>query len=105
MATELAKQAWFVRVQSTAEGSAPPVVIDFAVAKNTSQDAISAVLDHPAVGYDDEVTSTNQLTAIEIQSCHLKPDEVRTYGRRIYNAAAGRWVFATTSRRSATTRP
>ena len=89
MAKELAKQAWFVRVQSVAEGSAPPVLIDFAVAKNTSQDAISAVLDHPQVGYDDEVTSTNKLTAIEIQSCRLKPDEVRTYGRRVYKLAAG----------------
>ena len=94
---EFAQQAWFIRVRSTPEGSAPPVVIDFAVARSTSQDAISAVLEHPQVGYDDEVTSTNRLTAIEIQSCRLKPDEVRTYGRRVYKT--GRWVFEQATRR------
>ena len=29
----------------------------------------------------------------EIRSYRLQPDEVRTYGRRIYNAKAGRWII------------
>ncbi len=90
MAEELAKQAWFVRVQTM--GSDEPIALEFAVGTSISQDAIAAVLDHPQVSFEDQVTSTAQLTTIEILSFKLRPDEVRTYGRRFYNASAGRWV-------------
>ena len=89
MAEELAKQAWFVRIQTK---EAKPAVIDFAVGKTTLQDAIAAILPRPEVDLGDQVTLTSQLTAIEIGSYRLRPDEVRTYGRRFYNSAAGRWV-------------
>ena len=56
--------------------------------------AIAAVLEHPEVSFEDQVTSTAQLTAIEILSFKLRPDEVRTYGRRFYNASAGCWAPA-----------
>jgi len=88
MAIELAKQAWFVRVQTK---EAKPAVIDFAVGKTTLQEAIGAILHRPELDLGDEVTMTSQLTAIEISSYRLRPDEVRTYGRRFYNSAAGRW--------------
>jgi hypothetical protein len=90
MAEELAKQAWFVRVQTV--GSSEPIALEFAVGTNISQDAIAAVLNHAEVALEDQVTSTAQLTAIEIRSFRLRPNEVRTYGRRFYNASAGRWV-------------
>jgi hypothetical protein len=90
MAKELAKQGWFVRVQTM--GSNEPIALDFMVGTTISQDAIAAVLDHPEVTFEDEVTSTAQLTTIEIQSFKLRPNEVRTYGRRLYKASAGRWV-------------
>jgi hypothetical protein len=90
MAQQLANQAWFFRVQTT--GSSEPIALDFAVGTGLSQDAIAAVLDHPEVTFEDQVTSTAQLTAIEIRSFKLRPNEVRTYGRRFYNAARGRWV-------------
>ena len=89
MAEELGK-AWFVRVQTM--GSDEPIALEFAVGTSISQDAIAAVLDHPQVSFEDQVTSTAQLTTIEILSFKLRPDEVRTYGRRFYNASAGRWV-------------
>jgi hypothetical protein len=66
MAKELAKQAWFVRVQTV--GSSEPIALDFAVGTGISQDAIAAVLDHPEVSFEDQVTSTAQLTTIEILS-------------------------------------
>ena len=56
-------------------------------------EAIVAILHRPDLELGDEVTSTSQLTAREISSYRLRPDEIRTYGRRIYNAAAGRWIF------------
>jgi hypothetical protein len=87
MAQELAKQAWFLRVQTT---EAKPAVIDFAVGKATLQEAIAAVLHRPELDLGDQVTLTSQLTAIEISSFRLRPDGVRTYGRRLYNSAAGR---------------
>ena len=89
MAEALAKQAWFVRVRTTEQ---PPALLDFAVAKATLQEAIAAILHRPELDLGDEVTSTSQLTAVEITSYALRPDEVRTYGRRIYNSRAGRWV-------------
>jgi hypothetical protein len=89
MAEEFAKQAWFLRVQ-TAETK--PAIIDFAVGKATLQEAIAAVLHRPELDLGDQVTLTSELTAIEISSHRLQSDEVRTYGRRIYNPAAGRWV-------------
>ena len=89
MVEKLATQAWFVRIQTK---EAKPAVIDFAVGKTTLQEAIAAILHRPGVDLGDQVTLTSQLTATEISSYRLRPDEVRTYGRRIYNSAAGRWV-------------
>lgn len=87
MAEELAKQAWFVRIQTK---EAKPAVIDFAVGKTTLQDAIAAILPRPEVDLGDQVTLTSELTAIEISSYRLRPNEVRTYGRRFYNPTSGR---------------
>ena len=90
MADALAKQAWFVRVRTTEQ---PPALLDFAVGKATLQEAIAAILHRPELDLGDEVTSTSQMTAVEITSYALRPDEVRTYGRRIYSSTAGRWVW------------
>ena len=87
MAEELATQAWFVRVKTS---EATPALIDFAVGKAILQDAIAAILHHPQLDLGDEVTSTCRLSAMEISSYRLRPDEVRTYGRRIFSS--GRWV-------------
>ena len=89
MAGELAKQAWFVRIQTK---ESKPAVIEFAVGKTTLQDAIGAIFHRPEVDVGDQVTLTSQLTAIEISSYQLRPDEVRSYGRRFYSSAAGRWL-------------
>ena len=59
-----------------------PAVMDFAVGKNSSQEAIAAVLDHPAIEPGDQVMWADQLTPTEIWSYRLRPDEVRTYGKR-----------------------
>jgi hypothetical protein len=90
MDKELAAQAWFIRIRTS---EATPALIDFAVGKATLQEAIVAILHLPDLELGDEVTSTSQLTAMEISSFRLRPDEVRTYGRRIYNAAVDRWTF------------
>jgi hypothetical protein len=87
MAEELAAQAWFVRVKTS---EATPALIDFAVGKATLQDAIAAILHHPQLDLGDEVTSTSRMSATEISSYELGPDEVRTYGRRVF--LSGRWV-------------
>jgi hypothetical protein len=87
MAESLATQAWFIRVRTT---DAVPASIDFAVGKATLQDAIAAILHHPQLDFGDEVTLTSRLSAIEIGSYRLRPDEVRTYGRRVFSS--GRWV-------------
>ena len=89
MAEELAAQAWFVRIRTS---EATPAVIDDAIAKGTSQEAIAAILHRPEIELDDQVTSISELTDFEIRSYRLRPDEVRTYGRRIYNAKVGRWI-------------
>jgi hypothetical protein len=89
MATELAKQAWFLQVKTS---EAQPAVIDFAVGKATLPEAIAAVLHHPQLDLGDQVTLTSEMTPIEIRSCRIRPGEVRTYGRRVYSAAAGRWM-------------
>jgi hypothetical protein len=78
MAEKLAEQGWLVRVE-TRDAAA---VIDFAVGKNSSREAIAAVMDHPAIEAWDQVTWTDQLTPTEILVFKLKPDEVRTYGKR-----------------------
>jgi hypothetical protein len=87
MAEKLAAQAWFVRVKTS---EAQPALIDFAVGKATLQDAIAAILHDPQLDLGDEVTSTSKLSAVEISSYQLRPDEVRTYGRRVLSS--GRWV-------------
>lgn len=88
MPEELATKAWFIRVKTTEN---PPSLFDFAVGKPTVQEAITAILHRPELELGDEVTSMSPLSAIEIGSYRLKPDEVRTYGARIYKA--GRWVI------------
>lgn len=87
MAEKLAAQAWFVRIKTS---EAQPALIDFAVGKATLQDAIAAILHHPQLDLGDEVTSTSKMSAVEISSYQLRPDEVRTYGRRVFSS--GRWV-------------
>jgi hypothetical protein len=81
MAEKLAEQGWFVRVE-TMDAASQPAVMNFAVGKNSSQEAIAAVLEYPGIETGDEITSTNRLTATEIWSIRLRPDEVRTYGKR-----------------------
>ena len=77
MAEKLAEQGWLVRVE-TMDAAA---VMDFAVGKNSAQEAIAAVLDHPAFEPGDKIISYAQLTPTEIFSYRLRPDEVRTYGK------------------------
>jgi hypothetical protein len=74
MTEKLAEQGWMVRVETV-----DPVVVYFAVGKNSSREAINAVLDHPGI---EKVTRIDQLTSIEIWSFKLRPNEVRTYGKR-----------------------
>jgi hypothetical protein len=81
MAEGLADKGWLVRV-ATMDATSQPAVINFAVGKNSAQEALTAVLNHPAIEPGDQVTSNEQLTATEILSYRLRPDEVRTYGRR-----------------------
>ena len=81
MAEKLAEQGWLVRVE-TVGVAFRPAVIDFAVGKNSAQEAIDAVLDHPAIEPGDKVTWADLLTPTEILSYRLRPDEVRTYGKR-----------------------
>jgi len=81
MAEKLAEQGWFVRVE-TVGVAFQPAVMYFAVGKNSSQEAIAAVLDYPGIEPGDEVTWADQLTSTEIRSFRLRPDEVRTYGKR-----------------------
>jgi hypothetical protein len=90
MTEELARQAWFLRVQTS---EAKPAIIDFAVGKATLQEAIAAVLYRPELDFGDQVTLTSPMSPIEISSCRIRPDEVRTYGRRIYKGSAGRAVL------------
>jgi len=90
MTEGLASQAWFIRIRTS---EATPALIDFAVGKATLEEAIVAILHRPELELGDEVTSSSQLTAMEISSFRLRPDEVRTYGRRTYNAAANRWTL------------
>jgi hypothetical protein len=91
MAEKLAAQAWFVRIKTS---EAQPALIDFAVGKATLQDAIAAILHHPQLDLGDEVTSSSKMSAMEINSYQLRPDEVRTYGRRVFSS--GRWVVERT---------
>jgi hypothetical protein len=81
MAKRLAQQGWFVRVE-TVDATSQPTVISFAVGKNSSREAIAAVLDDPGIERGDQVTWTDQLTPTEILAYLLRPDEVRTYGKR-----------------------
>jgi hypothetical protein len=72
-----------------AQRHSTPAVIDFAVGKATSQEALAAILHRHEVELDDQVT-VSELTASEISWYRLRPDEVRTYGR---HASAGRWIL------------
>jgi hypothetical protein len=90
MTEGLARQAWFIRIRTS---EATPALIDFAVGKATLEEAIVAILHRPDLELGDEVTSSSQLTAMEISSFRLRPDELRTYGRRTYNAAVNRWTL------------
>jgi len=78
MVEKLAEQGWFVRVETMDAA----VVMDFAVGKNSSREAIAAVMDHPAIGARDRLIWIDQLTPTEILAFKLKPDEVRTHGKR-----------------------
>jgi len=89
MAEKLAEQGWFVRVE-TVGVAFQPAVMDFAVGKNSAQEAIAAVLDHPAFEPGDKIISYDQLTPTEILSYRLRPDEVRTYGKRPKGRRDGR---------------
>src|SRR5437763_14844441 len=92
MAERLAEQGWLVRV-ATVDATSRPAVIDFAVGKNSSREAIAAVLDDPRIQPGDQVTWTDQLTPTEILSYRLRPDEVRTYGKRP-ESRRGYWLVA-----------
>ena len=85
MAEKLAEQGWLVRVE-TKDAAA---VMDFAVGKNSSREAIAAVMDHPSIEAWDQVIWTDQLSPTEILAFKLKPDEVRTYGKRRQNPKRG----------------
>ena len=89
MAEKLAEQGWYVRVE-TVGVAFQPAVMYFAVGKNSSQEAMAAVLDHPAIEPGDKVTSADRLTPTEILSYRLRPDEVRTYGKRPLSPRDGR---------------
>ena len=77
MVAELARQAWFIRVRTTER---PLALLDFAVAKATLQGAIAAILHRAELDLGDEVTSTSELSAVEIASHRLRPDEVGRTG-------------------------
>ena len=49
-----------------------PAVMDFAVGKKSAQEAIAAVLDHPAFEPSDKIISYDQLTPTEIFSYRLR---------------------------------
>ena len=89
MAEKLAEQGWFVRVEAVGVAF-QPAVMDFAVGKNSAQEAVAAVLDHPAFEPGDKIISYDQLTPTEILSYGLRPDEVRTYGKRPKGRRDGR---------------
>ena len=81
MAGKLAEKGWLVRVE-TMDAASKPAVMNFAVGKNSAREALTAVLNHPAIETGDQIISNDQLTATEISSYRLRPDEVRTYGKR-----------------------
>jgi hypothetical protein len=81
MMKKLTVHGWMFRV-GTPEAASQPEVIYFAVGKNSLQEAMAAALDHPDVEPGDEVAWADRLTSIEIRSFRLRPDEVRTYGKR-----------------------
>jgi hypothetical protein len=59
-----------------AQRHSTPAVIDFAVGKATSQEALAAILHRHEVELDDQVT-VSELTASEISWYRLRPDEVK----------------------------
>ncbi len=48
MAEGLAEKGWLVQV-ATKDASSQPAIINFAVGKNSSHEALIAVLNHPAI--------------------------------------------------------
>jgi hypothetical protein len=94
MAEQLAEQGWMLRVE-TSEAASQPAVMYFAVGKNSSQEALAAVLEYPEIESGDEVTWAHQLTPTEIRSFRLRPDEVRTTGKRPLTPGMGRQLTGT----------
>ena len=70
MAEKLAEIGWFLRLE-TVDAASKPAVMYFAVGKNSSQDAIAAVLDYPGIEPGDEVTWADQLP-------NLRPARLKT---------------------------
>jgi hypothetical protein len=89
MAEKLAEQGWLVRVD-TVDAAGQPAVMYFAVGKNSSGEAITAVLNHPGLEPGDQITRTDQLTPTEILSFRLRPEEVRTHDKRPRGPRPGR---------------
>ena len=85
----LAEKGWLVRVASM-DATSQAAVMNFAVGKNSASEALTAVLNHPAMEPGDQVTSNQQLTPTEILSYRLRPNEVRTYGKRPQSPRDGR---------------
>ena len=77
----LAAHGWMFRV-GTPEAASQPAVIYFAIGKNNLQEAMAAALDHPDIEPGDEIAWADRLSTTEIRSFRLRPDEVRTYGKR-----------------------
>jgi hypothetical protein len=63
MTEKLAEQGWMVRVETV-----DPGVVYFADRKNSSREAINAVLYHPGIEPGDKVTRIDQLTSTDIQA-------------------------------------
>jgi hypothetical protein len=93
MTEQMAEQGWMLRVETT-EAASEPAVIYFAVGKNSSQEALAAVLEYSGIDTGDEVTWADRLTRTEIRSFRLRPDEVRTYGKRLLSRNPAQTVTA-----------
>jgi hypothetical protein len=104
MKENLAEHGWMLRVD-TIEAASQPAVMYFAVGKNSSQEAVAAVLEYPGIENGDEVTWADQLTSTEIGSFRLRPDEVRTYGKRPLSPRDQRSLSGTSRKLAQTVSP